>query len=304
MKNLVSILLTVALMALGACSKGKSTPTATSVAAVDTVETLDLPVIPPDVTDPNLRADFIALHFWDSMDFRDTVRSRNSDFIQQNFVNYLSILPYTSSTDVVGEGFSRLLDKACVDSAAYDLLLSTADKYLDDPNSPMLSEDIYIIYLNSLIQSGRLDDNSLAVKKYRLEMAGKNRPGTLAADFSFVTSEGAGYTLTHYVNTQSCDVMLVFFDPECDHCDEILGELTSNPRLNTEIADGTIRVLAMYSGENENAWRDKAAELPSSWTIGYNAGSVVDDELYFLPALPSIYIIGHNGIVKEKDVRM
>ena len=40
------------------------------------------------------RAEYIISRFWDGMDFADTLRSRDRQFMEQNFVNFLSLFPH------------------------------------------------------------------------------------------------------------------------------------------------------------------------------------------------------------------
>ena len=55
---------------------------------------LSLPDVPPSLTAPEERAAYIIAHFWDGMDFGDTLRCRDRAFMEQNFVNYLSLFPH------------------------------------------------------------------------------------------------------------------------------------------------------------------------------------------------------------------
>ena len=55
---------------------------------------LPLPAIPATLRTPHERASYLLAHFWDSMSFADTLRSRNPGFMEQNLVNYLSLFPH------------------------------------------------------------------------------------------------------------------------------------------------------------------------------------------------------------------
>ena len=55
---------------------------------------LPLPEVPAGMTAPEERASYILSRFWDGMDFTDTLRSHNRPFMEQNFVNFLSLFPH------------------------------------------------------------------------------------------------------------------------------------------------------------------------------------------------------------------
>lgn len=290
----------VAAMAAG-CSEKPKVDAAKQAVSIDSVELIEMPQIPAEITDPNQRADYMAVHFWDNMDFSDTKRSRNEAFIEQNFSNYISFLPYVSTPEKITEGFSIMLKKAEVDRQAYDLLMKTADSYLYDPNSPMLSEDMYILYLSSVLQSEYLKSDEKARYEYLLEQANKNRPGMKAADFKYRDTDGKVTTLMQSLPDH--ELMLIFFDPECENCEKIIGKLQADQVLADNIAAGKVSVLAVYPGEEEEAWRKKAATMPKSWTIGIS-DEIESKELYHLPAMPIIYLIDPSGTVLQKDIKL
>lgn len=51
---------------------------------------LPLPAIPATLRTPHERASYLLAHFWDSMSFADTLRSRNPGFMEQNLVTTTS----------------------------------------------------------------------------------------------------------------------------------------------------------------------------------------------------------------------
>lgn len=78
---------------------------------------LPLPEVPALLTAPEERAAYVLEHFWDGMDFRDTLRSRDRLFMEQCFVNFLSLFPHALPSRCLprrqaaatgGSGFRRL----------------------------------------------------------------------------------------------------------------------------------------------------------------------------------------------------
>lgn len=263
------------------------------------VETLPLPELPATLREPTARANYIIAHFWDAMDFRDTVRSRDRGFMEQNFANYISVFPYADE-EARREAVNTLLHKAEADSAAYRLLADVAEKYLYEPNSPMLSEDFYILFLEHLVNAPLLGSKTTRLR-WQLEAVRKNRPGMTAADFSYTTREGVRTTL-HQAHSEE-QLLLLFYDPECEHCKEVMASLQQNATLNRLVAEKQLTVLAVYSGDDRDLWERDAAALPADWMVGYETGWLQDTGAYVLRAMPTLYLLDRNKRVILKDVQ-
>ena len=262
------------------------------------VEELPLPAVPDSLRVPVERANFVVEHFWDAMEFRDTLRSHSNDFIEQNFANFISIFPIAdqnSRTLAVG----KLMEAAEVDKESYLLLAEVAEKYLYDPNSPMLSEDFYILFLEKLVDSPLAGDYGAIRYRYQLEAALKNRPGTIASDFAYITREGRSFMLR---STPADGALLViFYDPECDHCTDILLTIHNDASISAAIAEGRLTVLALYAGENRALWERTAPSQPEEWRVGYVMSDILGTERYVLRALPTLYLLDADKRVLLKD---
>ena len=266
-------------------------------------ETIELPEIPSILRTPAQRADYLIAHYWDKLDLTDTVVCHNQVLMEQSFVNFLSILPYASSDSIVKDGFLLFLDKITADPYLYRTMKSIAEDYLYNPDSPMLSEEFYLLYLLALRDSNALSQTDIIRLDDRIDMIGKNRKGTKAADFSFVTPDGMESSL-YSTLTDGKDLMLIFFDPECENCERVMKQIQNDPKINNDIESGKLQILAVYSGENETSWKKKAVTLPKSWTIGINISEIEDKDLYFFPDMPTIYVLNNQGIVLEKNLQL
>ena len=51
------------------------------------------PQIPTMLVEPQQRANYLLMHYWDNVDFSDMTLVMNDDFMEQGFVDYLSVLP-------------------------------------------------------------------------------------------------------------------------------------------------------------------------------------------------------------------
>lgn len=254
---------------------------------------LPLPEVPAGITEAGERARFVALHFWDGLDFRRDARSRDTAFMEQNFVNFIALLPYTSEEDA-GRAVGRLLDSAAVDDKASSLLAGVADRYLADPNSPMRSEEIYMLFLRHTIASDKTDEARKARAEARLEQAMKNRPGTKGADFRMLAKDGKATSLMAEVARDTTLVM--FYDPDCAQCREFTPELEKSETARR------FRMLAVDVAADRKLWEATRSKFPPEWEVAFAIDPVEDDEIYVIPALPTLYLIAPDGTIILKDI--
>ena len=74
MKTNISLILILCLL-LGACKNGNASSQSKSETPQDTIKAIKMPAIPQMMTAPEQRADFLAKHYWDNVNFADTFLS-------------------------------------------------------------------------------------------------------------------------------------------------------------------------------------------------------------------------------------
>lgn len=264
--------------------------------------TIELPSIPSSLTDVSQRADYLIAHYWDNLNVGDTVISHNDALIEQSTVDYISILPYASSAEVIEESIVGLLKKAHEDKVLYKNITRIFDDYLSNQDSPVFSEPLYLNFLSSLLKTSFLNEAEKARVEDKIYMTEKNLPGTKAADFTFETSEGKQTSLYEQLkNSDAEKSLLIFFDPECDNCDAVIQELITNSALEKKLKEKELQILTIYEGENKISWQKKISTFPESWISGITYNEIEDNDLYYLPEMPTIYILGKYGTVEKRS---
>lgn len=291
----------ITLLASVSCSNSRATDGAgrgdgATIAAETTPQELPLPAVPDTLRSVEERAAYVVEHYWDAMDFTDRRLSLDTAFIEQNFANFISILPVAPEA-VADSAVRKLLDRSAVDPEALALITATAETYLDHPNSPMRDEETYILFLRNIIASPRLTDDEKLRPRHRLEEALKNRPGTAATDFSILLRDGSTSTLSKLLSRADA-TLLIFYDPDCDHCKQIIGQIA-------EVSfPAGVQVLAVDAEDDRDLWQQTAATLPAGWQVGFATTPILDRELYTLPASPTLYVISSEGTVIMKDANV
>lgn len=255
---------------------------------------LPLPTVPNDLTEPGERAAYVMFHFWDELDFSDTTRCLNKDFVEQNFSNFVSLFPI-ADVQAQKRAVSHLMARAAVQSQVYDLLVETARKYLYDPNSPMLNEEYYAIFVESAL-SGKVCTEAQRIRlSAERGWIGQNRVGTPATDFEYMTNKGK---VTSLRETEIAhELLLVLYDPTCDNCHKIIDGLKDNAGINDAIAEGSLQVLAINLLCDESP-----SELPDTWMQGTDISGIQDRDLYIIRATPSLYLLDSEHRVVAKDI--
>lgn len=258
---------------------------------------LPLPEVPASLTATKERARYIIDHFWDCMDFSDTLISHDRSFMEQNIVNFLSLFPHADE-EALPSGIDRFLEHVAKDSVTLGIVADIAERYLNDPNSPMRNESYYILFLESFLRQKKLPEHMQERSAYRLEMARKNRPGMTATDFSYTDRNGKQHTLH---TTSATRLLILFYDPACPHCSDILEELRQSRKLAEYVSDNKLTVLAVYTEGDRKLWDETKSSMPKEWTVVIDNSNIVDRELYDLPAMPIIYVLDQDKTVLMKD---
>lgn len=259
---------------------------------------LPLPSIPQMLTAPEDRAAYLTAHFWDAMDFADTTLTADRAFMEQNFANFASVFP-ALTPQALKTAVSTLMAKAAASTAAYRTITDIAEKYLYDPNSPMLNEEHYIPFLEETAGNPLLSEAERSKQAFNLRCALKNRQGTVAADFSYTDRQGRHRTLH---TTEAETLMLIFYDPDCGHCTEIMDKMKGDTALRDAITSGSVKVLAIYSDGDRPLWERTKGGLPAEWTVGFDTSGILEHGTYILRAMPTVYILDREKRVIAKDL--
>ena len=255
------------------------------------------PQIPTMMTEPQQRATYLLMHYWDNVDFNDMKLVANDDFMEQGFVNYLSVLPIVDAL-TAERSVEAMMKRAEVNSVAYKKLVNIAEKYLFEPNSPMVSDEMYIMFLNQVLKTSVLSKVEKSRFEYQHRVVMKNRVGSVATDFIYMDKDGKTGSL-HQLKAE--ETLLVFYDPECDNCAEIIEKLRYDRRLNSKIISGKLRVLAVYAGDNRALWEQHLAKMPTNWLVGRAVSKIQPLGLYVLRAMPAIYLLDKDKKVVKKE---
>lgn len=302
----IAILLSGTSVLMASCTmtaRATATPASSEETTAPIFPELKLPSIPETIKVPQQRAAYILLHFWDNMDWNNKDLISNDNFMEQNLSTYFDLFNHVATEDI-SPAVVRLIEQASVSPDAIEKIGAIADLYLYDTQSPIMNESYYRIIVERLLDSNKISDYRATILQAALDDMSKNAPGTVATSFPFTLRNGSTTELKKEIN-RSGRTILLFYDPDCDDCAMVESLMQSNAKINSSIADGSLKVVAVcpYTVETDD-WATHASTLPSTWTVGYSPDGEVDgDGIYVLRATPTIFLLDPDGKVLAKDIR-
>ena len=268
--------------------------------------------VPSMYTEPQERTAYALNHFWDR--FTDTSRVYACDSLTVNgvamdavesqmglFATLLGQLPL----DEGGQAVTRLYDRAesferkFPDSNVFEQLSRLTKHYLYDPNSPVRNEDLYGYYADRLSRSDLIDEGYRMGYEWEARMCRLNRVGTTASDFSFIDTRGRLRTL---YGIKAEYTVLIFGNPGCQACQEIMEAMSESPEISELIDSGRLQVVDVYIDQEIDDWKAHIPEYPKTWINGYDHNYAIrTDLIYNVRGIPSIYLLDADKTVLMKD---
>lgn len=256
------------------------------------------PAMPQTLTTVEERSHYLLTHYWDNIDFADTLLLQQQDIGEQGFVNFIDLLPRFPQS--AQEALDIFVAKAFDNIGSKDIFLAYIDQYLDSQDAPTRNDLVYAQLLSTLLSSDSIQARNASLTEeersrlgYKLKNISKNQVGTTATDFSFIDRQGTRHSLSDYKGQQ---VVLFFYSPDCERCHYIAKGLKQEPLLQG------VTVLAIYPADDHDLWQAQTEKYPSNWTDGYSPNGEIDArQLYYIRSTPSIYLLDKEQKVVLKD---
>lgn len=274
--------------------KSQETPTVEQ----EKKRTFQLPEVPVMLNTPELRAVYVAQHYWEHFDFRDTVYIHLPDITEQAAVNFMDILRLISPEEAQ-KALSILSEKAAVEPMMMNYFWETLSRYWHNPNSPMKNEDLFILLCKGVEQTPQVEQYLRDRARYQRLLAEKNRVGMKAADIVYTLDSGKQGNLH---GLKAPYTLVFFYNPDCHTCADIKQAMHQSLRLKNLVTNGQMKVLTLYPDEDVALWREHLHEMSDDWINGYDKGQVLTlEERYDLSSIPSFYLLDQEKKVLLKD---
>lgn len=260
---------------------------------------IPLPQIPLSLTNPHDRASFFIKHYWDEFNFSDLSYLNNEKSLEASIANFLGVATSLPLNEVKP---SLLLPLEKSSEEMFDFFIKIYKKYLYNPNSPLLNEEYYIPAVEYIRKSPKVS----YAERVRLEdlykLMLRNRVGKKAEDFIYEEMDGS----LHHLNTQhSPYTILVFYEPECHSCSNLIEQLHYDEQLQNLVSTQKLSILFIYPDNNKELWKSSLSDFPDFVKVGINKdGSIINQQLYDIKATPTLYLLDNRTNVILKDARI
>ncbi|GAB1416361.1 DUF5106 domain-containing protein [Paludibacter sp.] len=261
----------------------------------------------PFMISQDQRPTYIALHYWDKFNFKDTTFiQKNNRALQNSFNEFINIL-YAIPEIKAKEALKNMIDKSQVEARMSGTFIQLSEKFLYDPNSPYLNEEFYRVVVENALKQTSVPQTNKVRLNYQLGMMNKNRVQTQATDFKYTLNEGTTFNL---YSLKADYVLLLFGNPECDACKTTSAQLKKSVIINQFIKRNAnqhkvFQILTVYPDADLDLWRKHISSFDPEWINAYNKEQTVSkNSLYDLRAIPTLYLLDKNKTVLLKDAAL
>ena len=263
-------------------------------------QSIQLPAIPDSLRTPESRAAFLVEHYWDLYPFGQSTK-RAELAVEQSLVNYIDLFRLVPLENAQAS-LAATMRQASEEKRTLFLFYNLFEKYLYDLASPMRDERLFLPVLTAFLDSPILKEEDKVRPEYLLKIVRQNQVGSIASDFSITFRDG---TQQNLLALPARPTLLYFYDPDCDDCRLLSAELERNADINRLIREGRLQIVAIYTGEDTDYWKETSAHIPSTWLCGYDDRfTILNDELYALPGFPTLYILDEDKRVVRKEASL
>ncbi|MDE6513717.1 MAG: hypothetical protein K2L05_05995 [Muribaculaceae bacterium] len=185
------------------------------------------------------------------------------------------------------QGDANAIVARAAEAGALDRLMEAAETTVFDVDEERMAE-----LLRAALATGKLTDTQKATAEWMLhDVCEVNARGSIAADFRFATPEASENRLLDFAPGEP--LLMLFYNPDCSHCRQVIGQLRQMENLP--------RVLAVCIETPAKRWEATRAELPESWVPAFDRSGVLENDIYIIRSMPSIYLLDADRRIELKN---
>lgn len=259
------------------------------------ISKLEIPEVPSTITDPQLKAEYLIRSFWKNYDFKDTTKLQNESYTEGPLYVYLSVVKKYSNS-AVREIYSNFLN-GLMNSApkVREKFLTLIEYNYYHPNSQIRDENLYSMAIDKALLMSSFPKGEAERYLFQKKIMARNNAGSKASDFTLQTKDGSQIALSQI---KSKYLVLILFDPECEHCIETIENMQKSPLFLSE----KVKVVAVMAENNKTKFINGVHKLPNEWISGFDfKEDIMNNLLYDLRPSPSLYLLDEQKRVIIKD---
>lgn len=163
---------------------------------------------------------FMQKNFFNNIDFNEPGLIR-TPFLHNAIEDYMGLYVFPPSEEQFRKVSDFIISKAAVNDEMYDYVVNLLVRTFE------LSDflEVYLYLMETYQTEICEDDNNYGDKHKLYEIVRQSRPGSQAPDIAGITPDGK--TVSLYGNSGGKAIVLLFWDPDCEHCKLIIDQLVA-----------------------------------------------------------------------------
>jgi len=260
------------------------------------------PEIPQSINKSDNPADvikklnYLYFHYFDNYDFTDE-RLLFSPILYNKLLNYYGKI-IENNNDTLINSLNNLINLSFKNADVYRYLLNTMLGMFDlsgelpnDEAFVYLAENYYLKDLTPWV-----NDEFLARLKKHVEDLKPTLMGSYAPSLNLVDTTGKKISLNE---VKSCFTLVIFWNPECEHCAEYLSALKN---VYKSFPQDKFQVYAVLATDNKTRWKSFIKDNNLPWINVYDAtlkNSFIQS--YKLYMIPRTFLLSSDKHILLKD---
>lgn len=252
----------------------------------------EYPTAPENLSDLNQKCNYLVEHFWDKLD------TKSKKVVDQNalfhaFTVFISPMQWADK-EVSHNATDKLISKISKNPTLTLQMTKAAEEAIYGPRAEMFIDEIYLKFLNAIVKNKKVSDLYRSRYEKQLTALEGSMPGKTAPAFNFIDREGETKLFTPTGNY----TLIEFGDPSCYDCKMTELKLEANAAISDLVKRGKLNIC-FFVTTPDDSWVESTKEYPSSWIVGSAEDA---DEKYDIRLKPTLYIIGPDGKILNKNI--
>lgn len=232
--------------------------------------------------------------FWEGHDFKSLEAFDDIDAAEEKFDGYISLLSKAPHRKAV-QNMRDFLDSAAQNTVAYMVWASWFEPYLHALESPYRNDDLFVVWLDKVLEDKMLDDYQLEHLYQIKSVIGLNVAGQPATDVVLTDADGVDF---HISDLRGQRTLLMLLDANCPSCLDYLKDNLA------EYDKKDVRLLAVLVNGSPAHIRNISTRLSEdiidNWILSWCPGREVErGEVYDLTLIPSRIMLDKHNIVEK-----
>jgi thiol-disulfide isomerase/thioredoxin len=254
-----------------------------------------LPLIPSGLNREE-RSDYLKEHFFDEVDFTDSLLLRSNAF-NRLAIEYLSLfripgMDRESQAKMFTQAVDNILLHAYVSPAVYEYLVA----YLVDGFEQFQMESVVYHIARKNLENIQCQPTRNDILETRLKSYLSLRTGAMLPDYSFTAKSGNEVSFS---STRKPFTLLLFWASWCPHCKQLIMQLD---RLYEQQYQNVLRVLSVSLDTSSVAYNTAALGINRNWVFycdykGWESDIVNKHYVY---ATPTMILFDKKRIILAK----